>query len=269
MASIPGRHFVRNFVTKQHLLMQLVRRDFQQRFVGSAAGWLWGFIQPLVLLLSWVFVFRVCLHSKVPAGEPTDNYVMFLACGYLPFLLFQETVTRCSTSLVDNANLITKTVFPSEFIPVAIFFSTLVQHLLALSIVLLAVFVWLRHASPWMLMLPFYTLAIGFLAIGVGWIVSGLQVYLRDTSQVLVLILTFWFWVTPIFIVESQYPAKLRFLLHLNPLAYMVRAYRDRLLSGRVPAWNEVVITALYSGAVFILGGLFFRQVKRGFADVL
>ena len=120
-----------------------------------------------------------------------------------------------------------------------------------------------------MLMLPFYTLAIGFLAVGVGWIVSGLQVYLRDTSQVLVLILTFWFWVTPIFIVESQYPAKLRFLLHLNPLAYMVRAYRDRLLSGRVPAWNEVAITALYSAAVFILGGLFFRQVKRGFADVL
>src|SRR5450631_4124542 len=181
MASIPGRHFVRNFVTKRHLLMQLVRRDFQQRFIGSAAGWLWGFIQPLVLLLSWVFVFKVCLHSEVPAGEVTDNYVMFLACGYLPFLLFQETVTRCATSLVDNANLITKTVFPAEFIPVAVFLSTLVQHLLALSLVLLAVFIWLGHASAWMLMLPYYMLTLGLLAVGVGWIVAGLQVYLRDT----------------------------------------------------------------------------------------
>ncbi len=249
--------------------MQLVRRDFQQRFIGSAAGWLWGFIQPLVLLLSWVFVFKVCMHAEVPPGEVTDNYVMFLACGYLPFLLFQETVTRSATSMVDNANLITKTVFPAEFIPVAVFLSALVQHLLALTLVLIAVFIWLGHASPWMLMLPYYMLTLGLLAVGVGWIVAGLQVYLRDTSQVLTLILTFWFWLTPIFIVEARYPAKFRFLLHLNPLAYLVRAYRDRLLSARVPSLNDVAIIALYSGAVFVLGGLFFRQVKRGFADVL
>src|SRR5271169_3252815 len=247
MASIPGRHFVRNFVTKQHLLMQLVRRDFQQRFVGSAAGWLWGFIQPLVLLLSWVFVFKVCLHSKVPAGEPTDNYVMFLACGYLPFLLFQETVTRCATSLVDNANLITKTVFPAEFIPLAVFLSALVQHLLALAIVLAAVFLWVHHISYWMLMLPFYMAIIGLIAVGVGWMVAGLQVYLRDTAQVLTLVLTFLFWMTPIFIAEAQYPKWSRFVIKLNPLAYVVRAYRDRLLSARAPAWGDVLIITLYS----------------------
>ena len=113
MASLPGRHFARNLIAKRNLLYQLVRRDFHQRFVGSAAGWLWGFIQPLVLLLSWVFVFQVCLKARVPKGEVTNNYVMFLACGYLPFLLFQETVTRSASSLVDNSNLITKTVFPA------------------------------------------------------------------------------------------------------------------------------------------------------------
>jgi ABC-type polysaccharide/polyol phosphate export permease len=267
--SLPGRHFVRNFATKHSLLTQLVRRDFQQRFVGSVGGWLWGFIQPLVLLGSWVFVFDICMHTKVPKGEVTDNYVMFLACGYLPFLLFQETVTRSATSLVDNANLITKTVFPAEFIPVAVFLSALVQHLLALAIVVAAVFLWLGHASYWMLTLPFYMVLIGFVAVGVSWIVAGLQVYLRDTAQVLTLVLTFLFWMTPIFIGEATYPERLRFVIKLNPLAYAVRAYRDRLLSARVPSWGDLAIITVYSLAVFVAGGLFFRQLKRGFADVL
>jgi lipopolysaccharide transport system permease protein len=267
--SLPGRHFVRNFATRHSLLTQLVRRDFQQRFVGSAGGWLWGFIQPLVLLASWVFVFHLCLKTPVPKGEVTDNYVMFLACGYLPFLLFQETVTRSATSLVDNANLITKTVFPAEFIPLAVFLSALVQHLLALAIVLAGVFLWVQHASYWMLMLPFYMVIIGLIAVGVGWIVAALQVYLRDTAQVLTLVLTFLFWMTPIFIAEAQYPKWSRFVIKLNPLAYVVRAYRDRLLSGRAPAWEDVVTVTLYSLAVFVAGGLLFRQLKRGFADVL
>lgn len=269
MSSLPGRHFARNLIEKRNLLYQLVRRDFHQRFVGSAAGWLWGFIQPLVLLLSWVFVFQVCLKAKVPKGEVTDNYVMFLACGYLPFLLFQEVVTRSASSLVENANLITKTVFPAEIIPVAVFLSTLVQHLLALSLVLLAVFLWLHHASFWMLTLPLYMIAIGLLAIGVGWVVSSLHVYLRDTAQVLTLVLTFWFWTTPVFIAESQYPQKLRFLLHMNPLAYLVRAYRDRLLSSRVPSLADAALIAAFCVGAFVLGGLFFRQLKPGFADVL
>jgi lipopolysaccharide transport system permease protein len=269
MSSLPGRHFARNLIEKRNLLYQLVRRDFHQRFIGSAAGWLWGFIQPLVLLLSWVFVFQVCLKAKVPKGEVTDNYVMFLACGYLPFLLFQEVVTRSATSLVDNANLITKTVFPAEIIPVAVFLSTLVQHLLTLSLVLLGVFIWLRHASFWMLTLPVYMVAIGLLAIGVGWVVSSLHVYLRDTAQVLTLVLTFWFWTTPVFIAESQYPQKLRFLLHMNPLAYLVRAYRDRLLSARVPSLADIGLIAAFCVGAFVLGGLFFRHLKPGFADVL
>ena len=267
--SLPGRHFVRNFFTRYSLLSQLVRRDFEQRFVGSAGGWLWGFIQPLVLLGSWVFVFDICMHTPVPKGEVTNNYVMFLACGYLPFLLFQETVTRSATSLVDNANLITKTVFPAEFIPVAVFLSALVQHLLALAIVIAAVFFWLGHASFWMLMLPFYMLVIGLVAVGIGWIVAGLQVYLRDTAQVLTLILTFLFWMTPIFIGEASYPKSVRFVIKLNPLAYAVRAYRDRLLSARIPSIEDVAIITLYSAGIFVLGGLFFRQLKRGFADVL
>jgi lipopolysaccharide transport system permease protein len=120
-----------------------------------------------------------------------------------------------------------------------------------------------------MLMLPLYMLMVGLFAIGVGWIVASLQVYLRDTAQVLTVLLVFWFWVTPIFITEQQMPERFRFILHLNPLAFVVRAYRDRLLSYRIPSLHDFAILAVYAFTAFLAGGLFFRHLKRGFADVL
>jgi len=266
---IPGIHFVRNLLRSRTLLVQLVRRDFQQRFVGSAAGWLWGLIHPLVMLVSWVFVFQICLHQTLPPNEVTHNYALFLFCGFLPWMLFQETVTRSASSLLENANLITKTVFPSEIVPVSIFLSSLAGHLMVLVLVIAVVGLYVGHFSLWMLSLPVYMLLIGLLAVGVGWIVASLQVYLRDTAQVLSVVLTFWFWLTPIFINEEQIPKQVRFIVRLNPLAFMVRAYRDRLLSYRVPRLHDLLIVAAYAITAFVVGGLFFRHLKRGFADVL
>src|SRR5687767_15416330 len=121
MAEVPGKHFIGNLIASRTLLYQMVRRDFRQRFVGSAAGWLWGLIHPLVMLASWTFVFQICMGQTLPPGEVTENYTVYLFTGYLPWLLFTETVTRSATTLVDNSNLITKTVFPSEILPVSVF----------------------------------------------------------------------------------------------------------------------------------------------------
>ena len=267
--AIPGKHFARNLVQRRTLLFQLVRRDFEQRFVGSAAGWLWGLIHPVVLLVSWIFVFQICLHTSLPSNEVTQNYSLFLFCGFLPWLLFQETVMRSAGALLENSNLITKTVFPAEIVPVSIFLSSLISHLMALTLVIAVVGFYNGHFSLWMFSLPVYMVMIGLFAIGIGWIVSSLQVYLRDTAQVLSVALTFWFWMTPIFIDEQQFPPQFRFLIHGNPLAFVVRAYRDRLLSYRVPNLHDFAIIAAYAVTAFVLGGLFFRHLKRGFADVL
>jgi len=266
---VPGRFFVRNLIERRALVMQLVRRDFHQRFVGSAGGWLWGVIHPLVLLASWTFVFQICLHTQPPPGEVTQNYTLFLACGFLPWLLFQEAVTRSASSLVENANLITRTVFPAEVVPVSIFLSSLMNHLIALGLVIASIAIWTRQFNAWALFTPVYMALLGLLAIGIGWVVAGLQVYLRDTAQVLSVIMTFWFWMTPIFIGEEKYPHRLRFLLKANPLFYLVRGYRDRLLSMRLPDARDVAELAAYSVGAFVIGGLVFRQLKRGFADVL
>jgi len=266
---LPGTYFLRNLIERRSLLVQLVRRDFQQRYIGSVAGWLWGLIHPVVLLLSYTFVFSVCLHQKPGAGQVTQNYPLFLFAGMLPWLLFSETVMRSSASLLEQASLITKTVFPAEIVPVSIFLSALVSHLMATALVVAGAAVILNHFSPSLIFLPIFVVLLGLFAVGIGWIASSLQVYLRDTAQVLTVGLTFWFWVTPIFITEDMFPPKLRFLITGNPLAYIVRAYREMLLGHHVPSFADLGLTAVYCLGTFILGGMFFRYMKRGFADVL
>ncbi|MBZ5576769.1 MAG: ABC transporter permease [Acidobacteriia bacterium] len=266
---LPGKFFLRNLVEKRGLLYQLVRRDFEQRFVGSAIGWVWGLIHPLVLLVSWYFVFQVALKVTLPPTEVTQNYPMFVFAGMLPWLLFSDTVQRSASSVLEQGNLITKTIFPAEMIPISVFLSTLISHLLALVLLVGAAAVALKQVSVFVLLLPLYMLAIGLFAVGVGWIVAGLHVYLRDTAQVVSVILTFWFWLTPIMISDQRFPPGTRFLLLANPLFYVVRGYRDLLLSHRVPSVRDLAIAAAYGGIAFVVGGLFFRHMKRGFADVL
>lgn len=269
MNRIPGRHFLRNLVERRALVAQLVRRDFQARYVGSAGGWAWGVVHPLVQLVVWYFIFVVCLKVSMPAGSVTHSYLLFLFAGFLPWMLFQETVTRSAGSLVEQSNLITRTVFPSEILPVSVFLSSLIHHLIGLGLfVLCAVFVY-NTLSPMLLLLPLYMLFLGLLAVGVGWIAASLHVYLRDTGQVLNVIMTLWFWLTPIMIPVENIPPRFHFIVAWNPMSWMVSAYRYRLMAPDWPGARELAVLALSSAGVFVLGGLFFRHLKRGFADVL
>jgi homopolymeric O-antigen transport system permease protein len=266
---IPGRHFLHNLVERRALVAQLVRRDFRTRYVGSSAGWIWGMVHPLVQLLIWIMVFKYWLKTTLPVGEVTSNYTLFIFCGFLPWWLFQETVTRSVSSLVEQSNLITRTVFPSEVVPVSIFLSSMIHHLIVVVLAIVTVGLWLKTVSPMIVLLPVYMVFVGLFAVGVGWIVSSLHVYLRDTAQALGVVINLWFWVTPIMISDQGVTGPLHALIRWNPMSWMVKAYRHRLLSSQWPDWRELAVIAAYSISVFVLGGLFFRHLKRGFADVL
>jgi lipopolysaccharide transport system permease protein len=269
MGYFPGSHFLRNLIERRSLLFQLVRRDFEQRFVGSAAGWLWGLIHPLVLLASWTFVFQTCLKVRLPPSEITQNYTLFLFAGFLPWLLFQETVQRSVGCLLEHKNLITKTLFPAELAPVSIFLSSLINHLMALAMAVGAIALWGGHFGPMLLTLPLYMFLLGLFAVGLGWIVSSLNVYLRDTAHVLLVVLTGWFWLTPIFITKEQIPPHLLWLVRYNPMTHFVEAYRERLLTDLPINLRELAALTTAGVVTFVAGGLFFRHLKRGFADVL
>ena len=269
MAIIPGRHFLRNLVERRALVAQLVSRDFRTRYVGSSAGWLWGVVHPIVQLLIWIMIFKYWFRVTLEPGEVTTNYPLFLFCGILPWWLFQETVTRSASSLVEQSNLITRTVFPSEVVPVSIFLSSMIHHLIAVGLAILAVALWLKTFSPMILLLPVYMFFVGLFAVGVGWVVSSLHVYLRDTAQALGVVVNLWFWITPIMIPKDKIPVRFQPLVSWNPMSSLVDAYRHGLLSRQWPDWRQLAMIAAYSITVFVLGGLFFRHLKRGFADVL
>ncbi len=260
---MPGSQFARNLIERRTLILQLVKRDFHQRYVASSAGWLWGLIHPLVLLASYTFIFDVVMKS----GQP--HYPLVLFAGMLPWLLFADTVQRSAGSLVEQANLITKTMFPSEIVPVAVFLSLLISHVLTVGLFAIVAGVILGHGNPMLVWLPAFVLFLGMFGIGLGWIAGALQVYLRDTAQIVTVVMTFWMWVTPIFLQEKQFPAKFQFVIRANPIAYVVRAYREMILGQASPAVSDLGWIALFGTVTFVLGGLVFRYLKRGFADVL
>lgn len=263
------KNFILKVLLQRHLIKNFVLRDLRSRYVGSFMGIFWAVIHPLVLLVSYTFVFSVILHVRPWRSAGIANFPVFLFSGILPWLLFQETVARSSTVILENANIIKKTLFPSEILPITVFLASLVNHAVGLAILVLVLALGFSKLSWLLLLLPLYLIPLMLFSLGLGWIVSCLNVFVRDTTQVLSVLLTFWFWFTPIFYSAEMVPEKLQLLMRLNPMTHVVNGYRDSLLAIRSPDWSSVVSLLAVSGVVFVLGGFFFRNTKREFADVL
>ena len=258
----------RKLAANRNLLKNLVLRDLKHRYVGSMAGFLWSVIHPLVLLVSYTFVFTLVFKQDLGPELGTTNFPIFLFCGILPWLLFQDTVIRNCSVITDNVPLITKTIIPAEILPISITISNLIHHLIGLAILLAAMIVFYDiHLSVlWILL---YMPILLMLAQGLGWIVAGLHVFLRDTIQALQILMFLWFWFTPVLYPAERVPEDFRFLMNLNPVAVIVTGYRNSVLHLNQPDFLQVAIVMAISVLIFVLGGLLFRQTKPAFPDVL
>jgi len=263
--------FVRKIYIQRGLIKNFVVRDLRARYIGSFMGFFWSVIHPLVLLISYTFVFSVIFRQAPQQDSGTTSFPLFLFCSILPWLFFQDTLQRSSTVVIDNANLITKTIFPSEILPLTILLAGLVNHLIGFAILLGIIMFTLGKVSIYILLVPLYFLSLMMFTLGIAWVVSSLNVFIRDVSQVLTVILTFWFWFTPIFYSPrgGRIPSKLLFVLYWNPLAHIVIGYRDCLLRMQMPDLGMLALLATSSFVVFVAGGLFFRYTKRSFVDIL
>ena len=262
---------VRKLIANRNLLKNLILRDLKHRYVGSMGGFLWSVIHPIVLLISYTFVFSVVLRIKMGMETGTTNFSIFLICGFLPWMLFNDTVMRNCSVISDNAPLITKTVIPAEVLTISLTISNLVHHLIALAIFLIVLisFYSISVSAAWVLL---YMLLLLLFAQGLGWIVAALQVFLRDTIQLLQIVLTLWLYFTPIFYsmnMVDHAPKAIRVLAHMNPMAIIVTGYRNSLLDVAQPSRIAIGALMLISTAVFIAGAFLFRRAKPGFADVL
>jgi ABC-type polysaccharide/polyol phosphate export permease len=258
--------FGSKLLASRNLLKNLVMRDLKSRYVGSVGGFIWSIVHPLVRLASYSFVFTIVFNITPDDGNV--GYPVFLFCGMLPWLLFEDTVSRSCTVIVDNASLVTKTIMPAEALPVAITISNLVHHAIGIGIALAIMGVFHSiHASTILILLYLPILVLS--AQGLGWIAASLHVFLRDTSQALQIVMFLWFWFTPVLYPMSRLGPELQSLLTMNPLAVLVEGYRNALLGLPHPDPIRIAGSFLFAVAIFVVGGLIFRQAKPTFADAL
>jgi ABC-type polysaccharide/polyol phosphate export permease len=257
-------------LSHRNLLKNLILRDLKHRYVGSIGGFLWSVVHPLVLLISYTFMFGVVFGMK---GDQfgTSGFAIFAVCGLLPWFLFNDTVVRNCSVIADNAPLITKTVIPAEILPISITISVLVHHLIGLAIVLIVMiaFYSIHLAAAWILL---YMVMLLLFAQGLGWIAAGLHVFVRDTIQALQVLMLLWFFFTPILYSKEMLnhaPRAIQVLARLNPMAVVVSGYRYSLLGLPQPTLLETTASFATSALIFIIGAILFRQAKPGFADVL
>jgi lipopolysaccharide transport system permease protein len=246
-----------------------VRRDIRGRYVTSVMGLSWAIIQPLALLLLYTFVFAYVLKIRFGGNGTTGGFALYLFCGMLPWLAFAEGITRSASVIVEQAPLIKKVVFPSEILPAYVVISALLMELVGLAIMLVGVGLFSRGIGWSLLLLPLVMVLQFLFTMGVGWVLASLNVFLRDVGQVLGLAMTLWMFLTPIFYPAELMPARYAWVLALNPMYYVVQAYRDVILEGRFPLGPPLLVLAVVAVVSFVVGHWFFRRSKHAFVDVL
>jgi lipopolysaccharide transport system permease protein len=250
------------------LLRELVKRDFQGRYAGSLLGFAWSFMQPLWLLGLFTFVFSTVLKIRVvDAGNPGGHFSAYLFSGLLPWFAVQEGVLRSSTSITDNSVLVKKLRFPAEILVVAVVLAALLHEAIA-AVVFLVVLAALGDLAwgglPVLLVaLPLQIL----LTLGLGLLLGAVQVFFRDTAQLLSMLFAGWFYLTPIVYSLSSVPARLQPWIELNPLTPLVVLYRQAFLSGQLRLAPGTGGLAIIAAVLLCAGFWLFRRLKVAFVD--
>jgi len=263
-AVLPVKSVWRN----RKLMGSMVRRDIMARSRGSFGGTLWTFLNPLLLMATYFFVFGVVLQTKFGADTSRTGYVLYFLAGMLPWLAFSEAVGRAPYVILEYRSFVKKIVFPLETLPVNLVISGAVTEVFALLIFvcgLLAV----RQAVPAsVLWLPVLIVPQLLFTAGLCWILAATGVYVRDLGQVTGYMLTLWFFLTPICYPESQLKEAVR-ILRWNPLFTLVKAYRAVLLENQAPSLKGVVALWIVAVVVAVVGYAWFHRLRKTFADVI
>lgn len=251
------------------LTLSLVRRDLQARYRGSFGGGLWTILNPLLLMLTYFFVFGVVLQSRFP-GDPTrSGFALYFLAGMLPWLAISEALGRSPALILEHGNLIKKLVFPSEVLPVVRTLAALASEAVAIILFLIFLLALRGEVPVTVLWLPTLLIPQILLTLGLSFTLAATGAFLRDLAQVIGYLLTLWFFLTPICYPESAVPETVAPLLAKNPLFWLVRGYRAALLEGHAPDWRLLALLWVVSILVFIAGRRWFHKLKSGFADVI
>ena len=249
------------------LIQILVARELKARYRGSVLGFFWSFVNPLLLLLVYTFVFTVIIDR----GEQMDlePYAVFLFCGLLPWTWFSSSLSESANVLIVNGNLIKKVMFPAEILPVVAVISNMVHFLFGLPI-LTGFLLW--YAVPLRLTelvwFPVVLVVQFVLTLGFAVVLAALTVHFRDIKDLLANLLTLWFFATPIIYPMSAVPTGGKVFWDINPFTHLAISYQEILFyDGPFGHWKWLLALAVGGTALFLLGFALFDRLRDSFAE--
>ena len=252
----------RILMERRSLVAALVSRDLRTRYAGSAAGLAWAVLNPLFQIVILTTVFSLVLRLKL--GRDDVPFGLALAWGFLPWLSFQDGLSRATTALVDGGVLVRRMAFPGEVLVAQTVLAALTLEVVAIGLLIL---VGPAFGSPWrpgLLLTPIPLLIQAALMLGLGFSLGILHVYLRDTAQIVSALLQAWFYLTPIVYALEDAPAGLRTVLSANPMSGVVESFRALALGLDVP-WSRLAWSGLVAAVLLAAGA---RLMARGRAEV-
>lgn len=255
------------------LIRNLVVRDLKVRYKNSVLGVLWSLLNPLMMMLVFTVVFTIMTR----ASSNVPYFPVFVLCALLPWNFFSTSVIGATSSILSNANLVNKVYFPREILPLATVLAELVNYCLALVVLFGMILAFGIALTPWALLLPVVILIQIAFTLGIGFMLATLNVFYRDTQQIMGVVMLAWFFMTPIFYPVSILPNNYqlwgitidvwRWAHILNPMTSLIATYRVILYNGAPPAYDFLLRTAV-TALVFLLLGIFiFRRYSWRFAE--
>ncbi len=256
---------LRDLWTYRELLYFMVWRDIKVRYKQAVLGIAWAVLMPVVNIVIFTFVFGILFHLN----QSTPEYPLLSAVGLLPWGLFAGALTRCSLSLVNNTNLITKVYFPRLIIPVSSVLAGLVDFGISFLIVL-CLMIYYGTPFTWNLLwlLPL-TLLVIVTALAVGLWLAALNVQYRDVTHIVPFLVTTWMYASPVAYSAGLVTGRITTIVYgLNPMAGVIQGFRWAIMGGSPP--GELFIVAIVMTAILFISGLYyFRRMERTFADTI
>ena len=253
------------------LIVALVLRELRARYRGSFLGFLWSFLNPLLLMGVYVLVFAVYLRV------PMENYALFLFTGLLPWLWFSQSLGHATGVIVGSGALVKRILFPAEILPLVSVLSNLVNLLLSLPLLFLFLLAFGVRPGPMLLLLPLLLGIQLLLTAGLALPLSALNVHLRDVEQILANLLVLLFFLSPILYSVDTVPKTLRLgdaltiplrpLYFLNPVAGLVQGYQNIIFFGREPHWIHLGMVAVVAVVAFRGGYWVFDRLRDSLAE--
>ncbi|SKA76643.1 ABC-2 type transport system permease protein [Caloramator quimbayensis] len=245
----------------KEMLKNLVRKDLRTRYKGSFLGFLWTFINPLLMLLVYSIVFPYLLRIQ------EKNYAMFLFVALIPWMFFSTSLQNGVNSIVWNNGLIKKIYFPRLILPIATATSGLMNCIYSMIVVIISLMIMDVSIKWYVIFLPLLLFIQYLLVLGFCIIFSCINVYFRDLEHILGIVLQAWYFLTPVLYRVDVLPKNLQFALKLNPMSALIISYRDVLYDGKFPNVMSLVYVFIFSIFLLIFSILIFNKLKIRFAE--